>query len=302
MEKNTFATSIYIDAPPTEVAEFLADGMNLNRWTLFSRMHEQVDDTTWLGSASGYQSGLYYHARRRDLDHVHVVEWHCGAKYGEYHHVYPMFAFAPTYWGGGETGTYYHWVSFVDPERCTPMIPEGMPPVHTAEACSLKAVLESRRGARVAAPAALALRSHTIYIDAPFELAVDYFGNPHNVTDWGFMLQLEGGRVVDEYRRVLDVRVTLHDCGPYKLVEHDSHYGDAIVRTPFVLVPAAYAFGREDAPGLIMHRVSAWPRSIGKTSPDVYMAEAINAKRIVEKRAGNLEAFGRGCSYLGARR
>jgi hypothetical protein len=302
MENNTFATSIYIDAPPTDVATFLGDGMNLNRYTLFSRMREQIDADTWLGSASGYQSGLYYHVRRRDLGDMQIVEWHCGAKHGEYHHIYPMIAFAPSYWGSDERGTYYHWVSFVDPERCTPMIPEGMPPVHNAEAHSLKAVLESRRGLTSAVPAALALRSHTIYIDAPFPLAVDYFADPATVTEWGFMLRREGSQIVDEYNRPLDVRITLRDLGPYKIIEHDSHYGDAIVRTPLVLVPATYAFGRDDAPGLIMHRVSAWPRPIGKGSPDDYDAEAINAKRLVERRAGNLEAFGRGCSYLGARR
>jgi len=302
MEKNTFATSIYIDAPPADVAAFLGDGMNLNRYTLFSRMREQVDDSTWLGSASGYQSGLYYHVRRRDLEELKIIEWHCGAEYGAYHHVYPMFAFAPSYWGSTETGSYYHWVSFVDPERCTPMIPEGMPPVHNAESHSLKAVLESRRGKSHAVAAALALRSHTIYIDAPLALAVEYFADPANVTEWGFMLRREGTQIVDEYDRPLDIRVTLHDCGPYKLIEHDSRYGDTVVRTPLVLVPSTYAFGRDDAPGLIMHRISAWPRTIGKGSPDDYDAEAINAKRIVERRAGNLDAFGRGCSYQGARK
>ena len=302
METNTFATSIYIDAPPGDVASFLGDGMNLNRYTLFSRMREQVDANTWFGSASGYQSGLYYHVRRRDLGDMQIVEWHCGAQHGVYHHIYPMLAFAPSYWGSCERGTYYHWVSFVDPERCTPMIPEGMPPVHNAEAHSLKAVLESRRGITRAVPGALALRSHTIYIEVPFARAVEYFTDPANVTEWGFMLRREGSQLFDEYNRPLDVRVTLRDLGPYKIIEHDSHYADAVIRTPIVLVPSTYAFGREDAPGLIMHRVSAWPRATGKGSPDDYDAEAINAKRLVEGRAGNLEAFGRGCSYQGVRK
>ncbi|HLL20833.1 MAG TPA: hypothetical protein VK427_01820, partial [Kofleriaceae bacterium] len=254
------------------------------------------------GSASGYQGGLYYHARRRELGDIEIVEWHCGAEYGVYHHVYPMFAFAPRYWGADEAGTYYHWVSFVDPERVPPMIPEGMPPVHSAEARSLKGVLESARGLRHAASGALALTSHTIYIEAPMDGAVAYFADPANVTEWGFMLRREGAQLVDEYERPVDVRVTLRDLGPYKLIEHDSHYADAIVRAPIVLIPCAYAFGRSDAPGLIMHRITAWPRPTGKAAPDDYMAEAINAKRIVERQAGNLEAFGRGCSYAGGRR
>ena len=301
MEKNTFATSIYIEAPPADVAAFLGDGMNLNRYTLFSRMREQVDDTTWLGSASGYQSGLYYHVRRRDLGHLQIVEWHCGATFGVYHHIYPMLVFSPSYWGSNETGTYYHWVSFVDPERCTPMIPEGMPAVHNAESHSLKAVLESGRGMASAVTGKHALRSHTIYIEAPLEQAVTYFSDPANVTDWGFMLHREGTQILDEYDRPLDIRITFHDLGPYKLIEHDSHYGEIVVRTPIVLVPSTYAFGRDDAPGLIMHRISAWPRTVGKGSTDDYLAEAINAKRIVERRAGVLDAFGRGCSYQGTK-
>jgi len=302
MEKNTCATSIYIAAPPAEVAAFLADGMNLNRYTLFSRMHTQIDETTWLGTASGYQAGLYYHVRRRDLGDLQIVEWHCGAELGVYHHVYPMLAFSPRYWGSDEPGTYYHWVSFVDPQRGTRMIEEGIQAVHNAEMHSLKAVLETGHGARRAIRGALGLRSHTIYIDVPFELAVEYFGDPANATEWGYLLRREGSRVVDEYNNALDLRLTVRDLGPYKIVEHDSHYTEALVRTPIVLIPSTYAFGRPDAPGLIMHRVSAWPRTIGKGSPDDYLAEAINAKRILEARAGNLEAFGRGGSYLGVRK
>lgn len=301
MERNTFATSVYIAAPPDDVVTFLGDGMNLNRYTLFSRMREQVDANTWLGSASGYQAGLYYHVRRRELGDLQIVEWHCGAVHGVYHHVYPMFAFAPAYWGGREAGTYYHWVSFVDPERTTPMIPEGMPAVHTAEAYSLKAVLESRRGHTAPVSGPLDLKSHTIYIEAPFELAVSYFADPANLTEWGFMLRREGAQIVDEYNRPVDIRLTLRDLGPYKVIEHDTHYGDAVVRSPILLIPSTYAFGREDAPGLIMHRLSAWPRTIGKSVPDAYDAEAINAKRLIERRAENLDAFGRGCSYAGVR-
>ena len=302
MEKNTCATSIYIAAPPAEVVAFLADGMNLNRYTLFSRMHTQIDETTWLGTASGYQAGLYYHMRRRDLGDLQIIEWHCGAELGVYHHVYPMLAFSPRYWGSAEVGTYYHWVSFVDPQRHTKMIEEGIQAVHNAETHSLKAVLERRHGARRAIGAALELRSHTIYIEAPFELAVEYFSDPANATEWGYLVRREGSQIVDEYDNVLDLRLTVRDLGPYTIIEHDSHYPEVVVRTPIVLIPSTYAFGRPDAPGLIMHRVSAWPRTIGKGSSDDYLAEAINAKRFLEGRAGNLDAFGRGGSYLGVRK
>jgi hypothetical protein len=301
MEKNTFATSIYIEAPVRDVADFLADGMNLNRYTLSSQMREQIDETTWLGTASGYQSGLYYHVRRRDFGHLQIVEWHCGAEYGVYHHIYPMLMFAPSYWGSPDAGTYYHWISFVDPERCTPMIPEGMPPVHNAESHSLKGVIESSRGLDRAAAGTHTLQSHTIYIEAPFGPAIDYLADGGNAAEWGFMLRSSGAHVVDEYNRPLEIRVTRHDLDAYHLIEHDTHYGDVVVRSPILMIPSTYAFGRPDAPGMIMHRITGWPHAIGKGSPDDYMAEAINAKRIVEKRAGNLDAFGRGCSYRGDR-
>lgn len=299
MEKNTCVISSYIDAPPADVAAFLGDGMNLNRYTLFSRMHRQIDEQTWFGSASGYQNGLYYHVRRRELAGLHVVEWHCGADYGVYHHVYPMLAFAADYFGSREQGTYYHWVSFVDPDRSTKMIEEGIHAVHNAETHSLKAILESRRGVRAAARGDLDVRSHTIYVDAPIDMAVEYFADVANAAEWGYLLRQDGEGFVDEYANRFDLRVMLRDFGPYKLVEHDSHYDGQVIRAPILLVPCTYAFGRSDASGLIMHRITAWPRPIGKGSSDDYVAEAINAKRILEARAGNLASFARGCSYLG---
>src|SRR5688572_21713019 len=115
MERNTYATSIYIDAPLADVRGYLVDGMSLNEYTLFSRMSQQIDESTWLGTASGYQAGLYYHVRHRDLGSFEIVEWHCGAELGKYFHVYPMPMFRPDYFGSAEQGTYYHWISFVDP-------------------------------------------------------------------------------------------------------------------------------------------------------------------------------------------
>jgi hypothetical protein len=306
MERNTFATSIYIDAPVEEVTRYLLDGMSLNEYTLFSRMREQIDDTTWRGTASGYQAGLYYHVRHRDLGSVQIVEWHCGAEYGKYHHVYPMLLFKPGYFSEDptETGTYYHWVSFVDPRRATPMIVEGMPAVHGSEARSLKAQLEKRRGHRRPVRSALQLRSHTIYVEAPIEQVAPYLADETASTEWGFLLRRDGATLRDEYDHALEIEVTSQDLGAYRLIEHATHYTEAgtVVRTPILLVPSSYAFGSPEAPGLIMHRITAWPegtpRSHGKSAPGDYDAEAINAKRIIEAKAGNLEAYARGCSYV----
>ena len=301
MEKNTFATSIYIDAPISDVKAYLSDGANLGEYTLFSRMRERIDDATWLGTASGYQAGLYYHVRQRDLGAIQIVEWHCGAEFGAYHHVYPMLMFPPEYFGSAnERGTYYHWISFVDPARATTMIVEGMPAVHTSEADSLKAQLERRAGHRSPVRAALELRSHTIYIDAPITTFVEYLTTAANAGEWGFLLRNDNGQLRDEYDHPVEITVTARDLGTYHVVEHDTRYLETgvVVRTPIVVIPASYAFAQPTAPGVIMHRVSAWPRTAGKSSPAHYEAEAINIKRMSEAKAGNLQTYARGCSYL----
>jgi hypothetical protein len=64
MESNTFSTSVFIAAPPKTVYDYLGRLKNLDEWTLGSRMKEEVDDSTWIGTASGYQRTLYYHVRR----------------------------------------------------------------------------------------------------------------------------------------------------------------------------------------------------------------------------------------------
>ena len=303
MEKNTYTTSMYIGAPLADVRQYLMNGMNLNEYTLFSRMHTQIDDTTWLGTASGYQAGLYYHVRFRDLGSIQIVEWHCGTELGRYYHVYPMMLFQPKYFGSTETGTYYHWISFVDPARATAMITQGLPTVHRSEARSLKAQLERRQGHRAAARGALDLAPHTIYVDAPIADASAYLSDPENLANWGYMLRRDGDGYRDEYEHACEIRLTRHDLGEYQVIEHDTVYPETgqTIRTPFVLIPASYAFAQPNATGFVLHRVSAWPttgRTIGKQHPDDYDTEAINAKRIIEGRANNLDAYARGCSYL----
>jgi hypothetical protein len=303
MEQNTYATSIYIDAPVADVTRYLRSGNSLDEYTLFSRMRERIDETTWLGTASGYQAGLYYHVRHRDLGAIQIVEWHCGKDLGRYYHVYPMLMFAPSYFGSAEAGTYYHWISFVDPARATPMISEGLPTVHRGESHSLKAQLERRAGRRRGVAGQLALRSHSIYVDAPIAAAMAYLADPATATEWGYLLRRDGARLFDEYDHPIEIRLTARDLGDYQLIEHDTHDLEtgAVVRTPLLAFSAAFAFGQPDAPGFVLHRVTAWPvtgeRAVGKASTDDYDTEAINSKRILEARAGNLEAYARGCSY-----
>jgi hypothetical protein len=300
VERNTYATSTFIASPVTAVRDYLSLGESLSEYTLFSRMRQRIDDHTWLGTASGYQSGLYYHVRNRTVGATTIVEWHCGTERGRYYHVYPMFLFEPSYFGSTEQGTYYHWISFVDPARATEMIKQGLPTVHRSEARSLKAQLERRAGHRAPAKAELDVRSHTIYVDAPVANAVAYLADPVRATEWGYLMRRDGARVFDEYDHEIEIRLSRHDLGEYQVIEHDTLYVETgeVVRTPIVVIPAAYAFAEPSARGFIMHRVSAWPRSRGKQSPDDYVTEGINAKRILEGRADNPQSYAKGCSYL----
>lgn len=302
MERNTYATSTFIASPLPSVTKYLMQGDSLSEYTLYSRIREQIDENTWLGTASGYQSGLYYHVRHREIGTSHVVEWHCGTELGRYYHVYPMFLFEPSYFGSTQTGTYYHWISFVDPARGTQMIKEGLPTVHRSEARSLKAQLERRESCRQPAKGDLELKSHTIYVDAPLAESVAFL--MENPTQWGYLMRADGDKLYDEYDREIRLEMKHHDLGEYRVIEHNVHYAgtSTVVRTPFVLIPASYAFAQPAARGFVLHRISAWPaageRELGKQSPDDYDTEAINAKRILEGRAGNLATYARGCSYM----
>jgi len=300
VERNTYATSTFIASPVAAVRGYLSLGESLSEYTLFSRMRERIDEHTWLGTASGYQSGLYYHVRHRTVGSVSIVEWHCGAELGRYYHVYPMFLFEPAYFGSPEPGTYYHWISFVDPARATEMIKQGLPTVHRSEARSLKAQLERRAGHRAPVKGGVELRSHSIYVDAPIAMAADFLADPARATEWGYLMRRDGARVLDEYDHEIEIRIVHHDLGEYRVLEHDTRYVETgeVVRTPIMLIPAAYAFAQPSARGFIMHRISAWERRCGKQSPDDYDTEAINAKRILEGRVDNLQAYARGCSYL----
>lgn len=308
LERNTYVTSAYIAAPQRDVTTYLANGMNLNEYTLFSRMEEQIDDTTWRGTASGYQAGLYYHMVRRDLGPIQIAEWHCGAELGVYHHVYPMLTIAPSYLGSAEAGTYFQWISFVDPARTTAMITQGLPSVHRSEARSMKAQLERRHGHRRAVHGQLLVAAHTIYVDAPAGEVARYLAEPANLTEWSYLIRRTADGLVDEYDHPIDVQLRHRDLGAYQVIEHDTHHldhGDAVdacVRAPLLVIPAAYAFGQPAARGVILHRLSAWPatgeRRLGKASVDDYDTELINTKRFVEARIDNRSAYARGCSYL----
>ncbi len=311
MEKNTFATSAYIDAPMDDIFAYLGDLKNLGEWTLFSKMQEQVDDDTWIGTASGYQSELYYHVRRFESSKFRGIEWHCGLTYNEYHQVYPVLLFPSQYIdpASTETGAYFHWVSFVDPKRRTRMIKEGIDTVHNSECRSLKANLERKAGHSGAVPANYRIETDTIFVDAPVAIGVNFLQDISHVAEWAHLLTPENpndpgaGKFLDEYGQRVEASVHVREMGGYFLLEQDFAYTDShfVQRCPAILIPCSYAFGDNSALGFLLHRIAFFPEGEklrnGHLTIDDYGAESINIKRMIEARAGNLKSFGEGRSY-----
>jgi hypothetical protein len=312
MERNTFATSAYIATSPETAFEYLCSLKNLDDWTLFSRMIEQVDENTWLGTASGYHKNLYYHVKKIENEFFRGIEWHCGLEYNQYFQVYPVLLFPPEYIepGSDEKGVYFHWLSFVDPARRNPMIMEGIHTVHTSECRSLKAILERQTGCKEAAQGNYKIDTDTIYIDAPIEVAIEYLRDLRNIDEWAHLLRPRGeitpqsGEFVDEYDQKVKVTFRTHELNKYYLIEQDYFYPDYgfIQRCPVILIPCSYAFGNESAHGCIQHRITFWPEGKlprhGKLQIEDFGAESMNIKRFLEAKAGNFETFARGMSYM----
>lgn len=312
MESNTFATSAYIETAPDKAFEYIHELRNLDEWTLYSRMIEQMDEHTWRGTASGYQHDLYYHVRAIKTPMFNGVEWHCGYKYGEYFQCYPTLLFPASYVGSDEPGVYFHWLSFVGPARRTPMIMQGIHTVHTAEIRSLKGALERKAGLTEAAQGRFEIKTDSIFVDAPFELAADYLGDLRNLGEWGFLVKPNGavdareGTFADEYGQKVEMVLRRHDLGHYTILEFEHRYGSGFVqRNCMFLVPCSYAFGDPDAKGCVQHRVAFFEKAAlpkhGKLQIEDYGAESMSLKRVLENKAGNLESFGRGMSYISER-
>lgn len=311
MENNTFATSAYIATSPQTAFEYLCELRNLDEWTLFSRMKEQVDESTWRGTASGYQHDLYYHVKKIENPQFFGIEWHCGVEYQKYFQVYPVLLFPPDYIepGTDEQGVYFHWLSFVGPKRRNPMIMQGIHTVHTSECRSLKATLERKAGCTEAARGGYKIDTDSIYIDAPLEIAIEYLQDLRNVDEWAHLLRPQGelspesGEFLDEYDQKVKVTFRTHNLNNYYLIEQDYYYPDYnyIQRCPVILIPCSYAFGDSSARGCIQHRISFWKvgetARHGKLQIEDFGAESMNIKRFLEAKAGNLDTFAKGMSY-----
>lgn len=312
VEKNTFATSAYIATSPETAYEYLCSLKNLDEWTLYSRMQEQLDEDTWLGTASGYQRKLYYHVKRLDHPQFYGIEWHCGLEYQKYYQVYPVLLFSPEYIepGTDEKGVYLHWISFVDPKRRSPLIMEGIHTVHTSECRSLKGNLERKGGHSTAAKGRYYIDTDTIYVNAPIEMGVEFISDLRNMDDWAHLLHADGeiaphsGEFRDEYDQKVKVTLRLQSVSKWYLLEQEYFYPDYgfYQRCPVLLIPASYAFGDAEAPGFIQHRITFWKVGEqlphGKLQIEDFGSESLNIKRLLEAKAGNLDTLAQGLSYM----
>jgi hypothetical protein len=313
MEKNTFATSAYIAHPPDSAFEYISNLKNLDEWTLYSRMKEQVDEDTWIGTASGYQKNLYYHVKKLNHPLFYGMEWHCGLEYQKYFQVYPVLLFPTDYIepGTDEPGVYFHWLSFIDPKRRDPMIMEGIHTVHTSECRSLKGNLERKAGLNAAAKGRYHINTDTIYVNAPIEMGVEFLSDLRNMDDWAHLLRASGeitpdsGEFRDEYDQKVKATLRLHPLNKWYLLEQEFYYPDHdfYQRTPTMLIPASHAFADPEAPGFIQHRISFWKTGEqlphGKLQIEDLGAESMNIKRLLEAKAGNFDTFRLGMSYMG---
>lgn len=312
MESNTFATSAFIKTDVETAFSYLCELKNLDEWTLFSNMIEQVDEDTWLGTASGYHSNLYYHVKRFDNPDFRGIEWHCGLEYKQYFQVYPVFLFPPDYIepGSDESGVYFHWLSFVDPKRRNPMIMQGIETVHTSECRSLKAIMERKQGETEAAQGRYQIKTFSIFVDAPLEMGFEFLKDIKNIDVWTHLLRPKGevdgesGVFLDEYNQTVEVELKAHALSKFYLLEQTYHYPEHnfTQRCPIVIIPCAYAFADPTAEGFILHRITFWPTAgelrHGKLQIHDFGAEGMNIKRMLESKAGNLDSFAKGMSYV----
>jgi pulcherriminic acid synthase len=307
MENNTFTTTIYAQSPAARAFEYLRRLQNLDEWTLGSRMVTRIDDDTFMGTASGYQTMLCYHVRSLEHPRVAAIEWQCGYRYREYFKQYPVFVFPSQYADPqeDEDGSYIHWISVIDPARRTEMIMQGIAAVHHYEGRGLKAALERRAGIAQPTDGRWSVLSDTIWVDASIEMASELLADRGGLAEWAPLFRTAdaaAGSFVDEYARRVQVEFTACELGDYVLVEQDYVYPDleAVQRCPIVLVPCARAFGPR-TPGFLLHRIafvrSDGSQKFGRTTASELTAESMAIKRTLEARAGHLASFARGMSY-----
>ena len=297
MEANTFATTVFARTPASTAFAYLRHLPHLDEWTLGSRMRTRIDDDTWMGTASGYQTMLCYHVHALAHPQFLAIEWQCGYRWRDYFKQYPVFVFPSSYIdpGDSEDGSYIHWISVIDPARRTPMIMQGIEAVHRYEGRGLKAALERRAGLAAPAEGRWHIETDTIYVDAPIELAAAELGDTARLPLWAPLFRTDpqsadGRDFRDEYDRRVRVTFAVHRLDDYVLVEQDYEYPELGVRQrhPAVLVPSSRAFSSA-ASGFLLHRLAFRDRNeaprCGRLGRDELAAENMALKHRLEATA-----------------
>ncbi len=301
-EKNTYATSSYIASDSQSVLDYLNDLKNLDEWTVNCRMHTQVDDSTWVGKASGYQEGLRYHIKRHSNGPFQGIEWHCGLDGKPASLVYPTFVFDFEKMGMPITqkGIYLHWIAFSHPVRRGPIYKYAVEPVHNAELLSLKSCLENKAGFSSIQEGDYEISSDTMFVDVDMNSAISFLSTPDAMTQWSLFVKADGTK--DEYSRPISITSEVADFGTSKIIDMRIQHTDEGFSQfcPTMIIPASYAFNEKDARGVLLHRVYFTPKdkiSYVKRVPEQIFSELISLKRILEARADRYESFNNGWTW-----
>ena len=129
-------------------ARLPADLQNLDEWTLGSRMVEQVDDSTWIGTASGYQhDSTTMSARSRTRLPRHRVAMRL--RISQILQMPTRSCCSPPITSPAARTRHLSALGERDRSRAqrTPMIMQGIQTVHNSEVRALKAALEREGGA-----------------------------------------------------------------------------------------------------------------------------------------------------------
>lgn len=313
LEANTYAASAYIATGADAALAYLSDLANLEHWTLGTRVHKQIDATTWVGSVTSSPDPLYFHVQETTGFPVPTFEWQMGREPGRYTtvHRWLIIPASLAHPGNDAAGVYVHWLSFSNPARRTVLADLGYDRIiHQTEIRHLKAVLERAQGLRAPASASHRLCTASLYVNAPASTLSAYLGTLANVPKWARMwpqmgtVSADSALFTDAYLQPLLVTSrasTDADMALLTLQVMTAPSPDKLSSTILsAILPCAHVFGDPDASGCVLHRIAFAPQcghAAGPHDPRDLFAESLAIKRHVELLAGHPESFAQGYSY-----
>ncbi len=328
MEENTYAASVFVQTSADAALAYLSDLSNLEHWTLGTRVHEQIDATTWVGSVTSSRDPVYFHLHEAAQFPVPTFEWQVGRSPGCYSavHRWLIIPASLAHPGFDSGGVYLHWLSFSNPARRTVLANLGYDrTVHQTELRHLKAVLERAQGLSSAACASHRLCAASLYVDAPAAIIGEYLGAltnlPQTMRMWRQSATAPGdlpaatasATFTDAYLRPVRATAQLFADTALALVTlqlaartalpADSTTTTAAATILSAILPCAHVFGAPDASGCVLHRIAFAPEPEhagslhGPHDARDLFAESLSIKRHVELLAGHPDSFAQGYSY-----